>query len=184
MNILSLDLGKRIGFCIGLGDKDHGWIHFDHPTKGANFLEFLRWLEKIVMEYQVRQIVMENPVNAGYGQYHTGIIHSGMLSIVTMLAYSEGMNEPILAAPMTLKKFMTGVGRITDKKISKSKRREVGKRMMVDAVNKTLKECGHQQVTDDNEADAIACWLWHQNTIGVDYGSRSSSKTGGEDVTR
>lgn len=172
MNILALDLGKRFGWCCGLHPSAHGWVKLDWERNGANFFAFHKWLESTFIEFQIGYVVHEVNVSAGFGQWSVGQIHSGMTAILQSLCCTSGFKDPMTATPNQIRKAITGYGGVDRTIKNKTQRRKKSKQAMLDAVNKILSINRYPAVDDDNEADAIGCWLWYQKIIGVDITKR------------
>jgi hypothetical protein len=160
--VLALDLGNRTGWALRLPDgrKHHGHVDFHrggHERDGAPFLRFRAWLIEQHSKVQaaggeISLVVFERldfiPRKNGYKSAFSWGAYWGALT-----AWCEHHGFAYLpVAAATLKKSATGSGRATKGDIIAA-----------------LQAAGFQ-VTDDNEADAIAL---------LEYGLKVQEKANG-----
>lgn len=154
MNILSLDLGTHYGWACTVS----GEIHSGHMKSkvsrfeggGMRFMVFRKHLNTI------RNQVMNTYIDAVYFEEvrrHKGVdaahVYGGFLAVLT--AWCEDNSIPYAGVPVgTIKKHATGNG-------------GASKNMVMNAVSKRL----GKDVTDDNEADALAL-LYYAMENGID----------------
>lgn len=141
--IVALDLGTTTGWAVGVdGDITSGFVSFKtgrYEGGGMRYLRFNKWLTelrdtigeiKAVYFEEVRRHVSTDSAH----------VYGGLLA--TLTAWCEENNVPYQGIPVaTIKKHMTGKG-------------NAKKEDMIAAV----KAKGYN-ITDDNEADAIAILL-------------------------
>lgn len=141
MIFLALDLGSDCGFAIFKNDK------FISGTKklktykekfGARFLEFRKWLLKIIERHDIKAVFFERV----YGHKGTEAAHCYGGFMYTLASICLQHNIPCIGLTVQeIKKFMTGKGNATkDEMIAAAKKK------------------GFNPETD-NEADAIAIML-------------------------
>jgi Holliday junction resolvasome RuvABC endonuclease subunit len=149
--ILALDLGTNVGWAVRSigGGVHHGVVKFKNQRYeggGMQFVRFQHWLGEILHKTQASRICYE------IVRRHLGTqaahCYGGFLAHMT--AYCEGALIPYsyLEVPQ-IKQFMTGKG-------------NANKKAMISAVQAR----GYPDVTDDNEADAIAILLCAEDNDG------------------
>lgn len=118
----------------------HGFISFKQTHfsgAGMKYLEFEKWLNKITNNKNIDAVYYES-VNRHIGTY-AAHNYGGYMAI--LIKFCEEKNIPYKGVPVTvIKKHIAGKG-------------NANKKDVVDAVNKN-----GFNVSDDNEADAIALY--------------------------
>jgi Holliday junction resolvasome RuvABC endonuclease subunit len=144
--ILSLDLGTKMGWAVNYPVICSGMFNLspDRNRKfeggGMRFLRMAEWLEKmpkpdIIVFETVRRHISTDSAHA-YGGY-----------LATLTAWCEANNVPYEGVPVqTIKIFITGKGNAKK-----------------DAVIAAIQAKGFVDVTDDNQADALALLLMRIN---------------------
>lgn len=152
MSILALDLGTTIGWAAvpghGAQIVHSGFVSFK-PKRfeggGMRFLRFQRWLAEFHNGVRISEVVFEE-VRAHLG-VDAAHCYGGFLA--TLTTWCEANNVPYAGVPVQhIKKYATGKG-------------NANKAAVITAVRKRW----NKNVTDDNEADAIALLHFRLNDI-------------------
>lgn len=155
MTLLALDLGTTIGWACEVGTHptnakpvQSGFVSFK-PKRfeggGMRFLRFQRWLTEMHTSLPLTEVVFEE-VRAHLG-VDAAHCYGGFLA--TLTTWCEANNIPYSGVPVQhIKKFATGKG-------------NANKAAVITAVRKRW----NKNVTDDNEADAIALLQFKLNDI-------------------
>ena len=143
MNILALDLGTTTGWCIGPfgGRPEHGFWQLKTSRFEGGGMRFLRFQKLLTSIHEL------SPADAVWYEEvrrHRGTdaahVYGGLQA--TLTAWCEERHIPYGAIPVgTIKRSATGKG-------------NAGKAEVIEGVRKKGFD-----VTDDNEADAVALWL-------------------------
>lgn len=159
--ILCLDLGTHTGWALRSDDGTviSGTEHFT-PKRfeggGMRYLRFQRWLDEIGCHGLDAVYFEEVRRHAGVDAAHA---YGGFLA--TLTRWCEYHSIPYQGVPVgTIKKHATGKG-------------NAKKEEMVAAV-----QAKGYQVTDDNEADALAILLWALDTLGYERRQTSHALSG------
>lgn len=151
MSILALDLGTTIGWAHGLvAGSNSGFVSFK-PKRfeggGMRFLRFQRWLNEHHVTSPIGEVVFEE-VRAHLG-VDAAHCYGGFLA--TLTTWCEANSIPYAGVPVQhIKKYATGKG-------------NANKAAVITAVRKRW----NKNVTDDNEADAIALLQFKLNDLGL-----------------
>jgi len=158
MRVIALDLASVTGFAVGSSCRVESSGHLDcrlgkgtGKFTGESFYDFYRWLSNLIEEQlgrhkEIITLIYERPL---CNFYNTVRIAHGLAAIVQMMEGSY-LDEVIVntdVPPATIKKYWTGSGR-ADK---------------ADMIAQAQRE-GYD-VTDDNEADAIALYHYSQEVL-------------------
>ena len=147
--VLAIDLGTTTGWAMRTmeGQLTHGFTSF-RPSRyeggGMRYLRFKRWLSEIRhLASDIHSVYFEEVRrHAGVDAAH---VYGGLLA--TLTSWCEHHNIPYQGVPVgTIKRHATGKG-------------NASKTEIMDA----MRSLGHQ-VTDDNEADALALLHWALDT--------------------
>ena len=147
--VLAIDLGTTTGWAMRTmeGQLTHGFTSF-RPSRyeggGMRYLRFKRWLSEIRhLASDIHSVYFEEVRrHAGVDAAH---VYGGLLA--TLTSWCEHHNIPYQGVPVgTIKRHATGKG-------------NASKTEVIDA----MRSLGHQ-VTDDNEADALALLHWALDT--------------------
>ena len=147
--VLAIDLGTTTGWAMRTmeGQLTHGFTSF-RPSRyeggGMRYLRFKRWLsETHHLASDIHSVYFEEVRrHAGVDAAH---VYGGLLA--TLTSWCEHHNIPYQGVPVgTIKRHATGKG-------------NASKTEVMDA----MRSLGHQ-VTDDNEADALALLHWALDT--------------------
>lgn len=138
---LAIDFGNPLGFCSG--KNLHGFIPIKAKARGLGFLWFYKWVERWITVSKVRKIAYEKPT--GRGQPQVMSAHGFYEGCVQMLCDYHGIKY-VSVYPASLKKYITGKGRAE-------------KEEMIARVRELMK-IPEDRPLDNNQADAIAVWLW------------------------
>lgn len=140
--VLCLDLGTTTGFALGdvnsLGFVS-GTLKLGTKT-GKAFSDFSVWLKELNLP-EGSTVVVEKPHAGVY--FHATHKLFGLLAIVEWFCEVNGLPEPIMVSPATIKKFWTGDGRAKKP-----------------AMLSSTRERGYT-VKDHNESDAVAIFCWY-----------------------
>lgn len=148
MNILTLDLGTTTGWAVC---KSVGAVHSItsgsqsfKPQRfeggGMRYLRFRGWLLDVHKHVPLNIVTFEE-VRRHIG---TDAAHAYGGFLGTLTAFCEEMGIPYQGVPVqTIKKHATGKGNAPK-----------------EAVQAAMKARGHQNFSDDNEADALALLYW------------------------
>ena len=154
--IIALDLGSTTGVAWGDGNRPDGSEFIKFTGKGGfnpeSFYNFYIYLNQLI-QYKLRtsghdvKLVIEKP-NANMPGYAGVRVHFGMLGVALALEgrYSDRVTSHVVPA-LTIKKYWTGSGRAKKPDMIAQAQRE-----------------GYD-VTDDNEADAIALYHYSQEVL-------------------
>lgn len=154
--IIALDLGSTTGIAWGTGPRPQDHEFVDFVGKGSfspfSFYKFHIHLEILIkdsfrLSKETIQLVIEKP-NARMPGYAGVRVHFGMLGVALALEgkYNSQVISHVVPA-LTVKKFWTGSGRAKKPDMIAQAQRE-----------------GYD-VTDDNEADAIALYHYSQEVL-------------------
>jgi len=147
MTRLALDLGTKTGYALrGIGATVHGVINLKggrFEGGGMRFLRLRDFLQKVHAATPFDEIVFEEVRrHRGTDAAH---IYGGLLAVVTM--FCEKHKIPYQGIPVQhIKIFAAGKGNASK-----------------EAVIAGVKAKGYPDVTDDNEADAIALLLFRES---------------------
>lgn len=141
MKILTLDLGTNTGWAVLGNTVTSGTMSFKpnrYEGGGMRYLRFEKWLNEINGVHAIEQVYFEEVRrHAGVDASH---VYGGFLA--TLTAWCEDKKIPYLGIPVgSIKKHITGKG-------------NSAKQEVINSIN--AKNMVHYQVTDDNEADALA----------------------------
>lgn len=157
MSILALDLGTTLGWALASAAHAangtpvlSGFVSFK-PKRfeggGMRFLRFQRWLEDIADRTSLDEVVFEE-VRAHLG-VDAAHCYGGFLA--TLTTWCEANDIPYAGVPVQhIKKYATGKG-------------NANKAAVITAVRKRWSK----NVTDDNEADAIALLHFRLHDVHV-----------------
>ena len=148
-SILALDLGRTTGWALLTPQRSiHSGFETFKPSRfessGMALLRFRSWLNTVHHQAGGLGICVFEEVrrHRGTTAAHT---YGEFLGQLKAWADEENTKVPYLGIPVgTIKKFATGKG-------------NANKQMMIKAVREKF---GHSNVTDDNEADALALLHW------------------------
>jgi hypothetical protein len=147
--ILALDLASVTGWACGEPGREpsHGFIRFAAPgaSHEAIFASALTWALHMLDQYRPKTVVWESPLATSFGVTNiktTGLLF-GLPAIVGAAAYSRQIYNCRKADTRDVRIHFIG----------KNLRREPAKAA-------TIARCNALgwNVTDDNEADALAIW--------------------------
>ena len=157
MKIITLDLGVHTGYTIG-DDKgnviEHGVKHFKRdkrPDLDSRFEEFYEWLdyliEKVNVYHPTQTLIVCEQANHMPGIAGTKI-HFGFAAIVNLTVVKNVYDLALDIVPAkSIKKFFTGTG-------------NADKDLMIYTAQQI-----HPDVSDDNEADALALYYYTMEDI-------------------
>ena len=149
--ILALDLASVTGWACGEADEapSHGYIRF--ATAGASheavFFAALQWTNGMIAQYKPKTIVWESPLSTsfriGKTNLNTTALLYGLPAVVGAAAYSRAIYNCRKADTRDVRLHFIG----------KNPKRAIAKAA-------TIARCQQLgwNVTDDNEADALAIW--------------------------
>jgi Holliday junction resolvasome RuvABC endonuclease subunit len=146
--ILALDLGARTGYCLGetsivksgvleLADKKD-------PQPARRFIQLNSKLCDLAEGRVITRIFYEAPHMRGYAATFSLM---GLAAAVEAWAFRRGLPRPTRVHSGTIKKHVTGNGRAEKIDVMQAVQARIG-----------------LQIHDDNEADAIALWLYAVDT--------------------
>ncbi len=149
MKLITLDLGATTGWCEGdlnTGIENHGTVTFKAPKEkgkwqAKHFLAASKWAFAHFYDHRDNAVLFCEKPNARMPGYDGVKIHFGLHSIISMQACGLGITDDVVSAA-TIKKYWTGNGK-------------ADKDLMVEQTQNYFPE-----VTDDNESDAIALWMF------------------------
>jgi hypothetical protein len=168
MNILALDLAKNTGWALGaLGDHVPGFgsIRFGAVdcSSDAKFAHALQWISDFLKRHKVDLVVFEAPLHFGLrrGKSRPGNDETafGLAAITQAVAHLRGIYDVRQAETKDVRRFFLG----------DNPKRHIAKR-------ETIGRCRGLgiHVDDDNQADAIALWLFQCAQIRPQLGLRTS----------
>ena len=146
-NILALDLGTNMGWCIKTPYTfKSGHMKFKSPFRHESFGDFYSFLFDLTYGRDWH-VVVEKPNQFGQG-YHAKRVLFGMLGIIEFMFPEENITQ---VSATTIKKFITGSGK-------------ADKDQMLMAVNSVYEFT----LDNHNEADAVALmWYYLKETYGI-----------------
>lgn len=147
-NLLALDLGRKTGWALLTPSGIHSGVEEFKPSRfessGMALLRFRSFLSSINGQSNGLGLCVFEEVrrHKGTTAAHT---YGEFLGQLKAWADEDSIKVPYLGVPVgTIKKFATGKG-------------NANKAMVIKAVQEKF---GHPDVTDDNEADALALLHW------------------------
>lgn len=148
-SLLALDLGRTTGWALltSSGSVHSGFETFKpsrFESSGMALLRFRNWLALMNQQAGGLDICVFEEVRRHKGTT-AAHVYGEFLGQLKTWADEQNMQIPYLGVPVgTIKKFATGKG-------------NANKKMVIKAVQEKF---GHSNVTDDNEADALALLHW------------------------
>lgn len=147
--ILALDLGRTMGWALLTPERSiHSGFEQFKPSRfessGMALLRFRSWLNVMNQQICGLDVCVFEEVRRHKG---TTAAHTYGEFLGQLKTWADEQNKPIpyLGVPVgTIKKFATGKG-------------NANKKMVIKAIQEKF---GHPNVTDDNEADALALLHW------------------------
>ena len=145
--LFSIDTGIYTGWCVGHIDYKGSVVSGVEPftlkkgeDRGYRHDRFLFWLKRMKEKHQYKGITYEEVV-MHHKSHHSARVYHGFASMLELFCEREGV--PLYRMSVkAIKRQIAGNGNAT-------------KQMVLDAV----KKLGFKELTDFNEADAIALWL-------------------------
>lgn len=151
MRVLAFDASMHCGWAFGPSPVAFGTEHLPgDANNGARFIAFGGFLNRMVEKFRADTIVIESPLPMkSIAQTRLAF---GWLACVQIVAVKRGLRF-LEAHNNTVKKVFTGRGRAE---------RDPKTKKIIGEKNLNLSECKRRgfDVTNDNEADALALMHW------------------------
>jgi hypothetical protein len=170
--ILSLDLATATGWAVGEAGSapKSGVFRIARPGTdiGPFLLAFDRWLAATIDLYKPTVIVFESPVLLDKTSIGTLRKLYSLAGLTEMIGHALNVRHVREADTGTVTKWLTGHARY--KPVDGMSGRDLKKAAVMQAVQ----DLGFDPA-DDNEADALAIWLWAEATLFPDLSRKAAA---------